>query len=358
VATEPGNLRSRVGRWLRVLVLVSAFAYPCVLLAVCLAFRFIGEHWWVTAAALYLPRLVFAAPLPVLVALLLLLRARRHLWTQLVAGLVLLLPLLGLVLPWPRSQPAQTLKLLSFNVNSRFAGDRQILEQILAAAPDVVLMQEVGWGTEKLLADLRVRYPHTELSTQFIIASRFPILSSDDPARLRYGGQDRSPRFMRHVLATPFGKVAIYNVHPLSPRGVLNVHRFRELLHVLRTGAMLGGDPASDVRGNTELRALQIQTIAASAASEKMPVLIAGDLNLPGLSALFGEHLASYRDGFRDASWGFGYTFPVRWPLMRLDHILASSSLRFSSFQTGCRGVSDHLCVIADVGPSEGGSLE
>jgi endonuclease/exonuclease/phosphatase family metal-dependent hydrolase len=34
---------------------------------------------------------------------------------------------------------------------------------------------------------------------------------------------------------------------------------------------------------------------------------------------------------------------------MRIDRILASPGLRFTNFDVGCRGASDHLCVVADL---------
>ena len=49
---------------LRLLAIIGAVAYPLALVAVILAFRYVGERWWVTLAAMYLPRLGFALPLP------------------------------------------------------------------------------------------------------------------------------------------------------------------------------------------------------------------------------------------------------------------------------------------------------
>jgi endonuclease/exonuclease/phosphatase family metal-dependent hydrolase len=81
-----------------------------------------------------------------------------------------------------------------------------------------------------------------------------------------------------------------------------------------------------------------------------MPVIIAGDFNLPGLSPALGA-LARYQDGFRAAGWGFGYTYAVgrrRW--LRLDRIYASSALRFVHFEVGRHTTaSDHHCVVADL---------
>jgi endonuclease/exonuclease/phosphatase (EEP) superfamily protein YafD len=258
---------------------------------------------------------------------------------------------MGLVLPWPafKRPEAQSLRLLSFNVDSGFFGAAAIAAQIAAANPDVVLIQEGQFGGGELAETLRASYPHVDASTQFTVASRFPIVAATDPERLPYFGRQRSPRFMRYVIETSLGAIAFYSLHPISPRGALHIHRFHDVLHQLRTGAFLSGDPEADVVGNAGLRELQIATAADLASREHVPVILAGDTNLPGLSAIFRKNLARYADAFRAASWGFGYTFPTKQPFLRLDRILAGPELRFTSFHLGCAGVSDHLCVMADI---------
>jgi endonuclease/exonuclease/phosphatase family metal-dependent hydrolase len=79
-------------------------------------------------------------------------------------------------------------------------------------------------------------------------------------------------------------------------------------------------------------------------------VIIGGDTNLPDLSPAL-SYLAKFRDGFREAGAGFGYTFPVgRTAWMRLDRLFASPELRFVHFEVGTHAwASDHHCVVADV---------
>jgi endonuclease/exonuclease/phosphatase family metal-dependent hydrolase len=239
--------------------------------------------------------------------------------------------------------------LLTFNVNSGFFGVPGIVKQITACLPDVVLIQEGQFGGGELVQRLREFYPYVHASTQFAIASRFQIREATDPERLKYYGRDRSPRFMRYLLETPLGPIALFSVHPISPRGALHVHRFRDALHLFRTGALFAGDPEKDLGSNTGLRKLQIAAVAELAASEKVPVLIAGDTNLPNLSVTLRTNLGRYDDAFRTAGSGFGYTFPAKHPFLRLDRVLAGPELHFTSFRLGCVGVSDHLCVVTEI---------
>jgi endonuclease/exonuclease/phosphatase family metal-dependent hydrolase len=148
---------------------------------------------------------------------------------------------------------------------------------------------------------------------------------------------------------SPLGKLAVYSIHPISPRGALGVHRFRDFIHVARTGGLLRNGAEDSLVENAALRAEQVAAAAAMAQTEKLPVLLAGDTNLPGLSAALHRHLAGYRDAFRSGSWGFGYTFPQRHAFLRLDRILASPELELSAFEIGCAGASDHFCVASRV---------
>lgn len=328
---------------------VVAVAYLVSLLAVVVALAFVGERWWITTLALYVPRLGFALPLPFIVLLLLAFRLRRYLWTQLAALLVVLFPLMGFTLPSfaSKREGEPTLRVLSFNVNTGYSGPEAVAQKIDAYSPDVVVMQE-ALIPQPFVELMKARYPHVENAGQFVLASRYPVLSTHYVGHLPYYGRTRSPRFVQHRLQTPLGPVALYNVHPISPRGVLKVNRLRGAFHLLRTGQLLAGDPEFDVKHNTGLRTLQVETIAKLAAAERDPVLIAGDTNLPGLSRVL-KNFSAYEDGFSAAGRGFGYTFPSNRAWLRLDRMFASSALRFTSFQVGCEGVSDHLCVVAEL---------
>jgi vancomycin resistance protein VanJ len=345
---KPSTWGRRIKRGSLRLTVFCAYAYPALMLLAWGMFVFVGDDWWVVSAALYLPRLAFALPLPILLLALWLSGKKRLLWTQALAGYVTFVPLMGFVFPWPNSadEGRPTLKVMTFNADSAYAGTERLAQGIFALAPDIVVLQESPWGTSVTDA-LRARYPHTQGSTQFVIASRFPILESTDPDKLPYEGRQRSPRFMRYLVLTPFGPVALYSVHPVSPRGALGLHGFRGMFRRLRTGEVLLGDPEASVEGATGLRTIQIKTAANMAKNESNQVIFAGDLNLPGLSGPLRTDLGQLTDGFASASWGFGYTYPQKFPFLRLDRVLVSSGLKVTDFQVGCRGLSDHLCVMA-----------
>src|SRR5881394_1281803 len=172
-----------MNKWVPRTLAVMAMAYPLLLLLLIVLLRFVGEAWWVTDVGLYLPRLPLALPLPFLALALWLWGRRRLLVTQLVAAVLLLFPLMGLVLPWPARVRADSprVRVLSYNVNSAYGGLDRILEEVDRFGPDVVLLQELFSNGEAAAARLRDRYPVVQLSTQFLVATRFPILSATEP---------------------------------------------------------------------------------------------------------------------------------------------------------------------------------
>jgi len=338
-------------KWRKRAVTVVAVLYPLSLLAVVTVLRYIGERWWFTGVGLYLPRIVLALPLPFILVAIGLARLHTLFWTQVVAVLLLLLPLMGFVPPRliGRAHDVRVLRVLSYNINSGLGGIDRIVDEIDARSPDVVLLQEV-YSSEALVTLLGARYPTVRIADQFFLASRYPVSSSAESAKLDYGGRQRSPRYMQQILETPLGRLAVYNVHPISPREVFHAFHGNGFRRELLSGRLFSSAGIGVFKANSGLRALQVETFAEAASRETDPVIIAGDTNLPGLSYVFNRYLSGYQDGFSDAGSGFGYTFPTnRRPWMRIDRILASDQLRFVRFEVGNSIASDHLCVVADL---------
>ncbi len=335
-------------------LLALAVLYPIGLVLLALAFTLVGEHWWVTGVALYAPRLLFGLPLPVLAGLLLARRRLRwFLWTQAVAALVLVVTVMGFVFPWP-IWPASgpSMRVLAFNVDSGETGTHcdEIFAEIDRYAPDVALLVEATY-VDKLTPLLQARYPNVQMSTQFAIGSKYPILDLTLPPKVVADGVPHSPRFLRLVLDTPLGPVTFYLVHPISPRESLTRVRAAGKKGFL-FGRVFNSANAQAFYGNSDLREVQVQTFGALARDEQGPVVVAGDTNLPDLSLVLRRNLSNLDDGFEKAGWGFGYTFPTNKalaPWMRIDRILAGHGLRFVGFQVGRSKVSDHHCVVADL---------
>jgi vancomycin resistance protein VanJ len=317
------------------------------------ALRFIGERWWLTGVGLYFPRYVFALPLPLIVLAIAATRGTRHLlWTQALAGLVLFFPLMGAVLPLPAfaSRGMPVVRVLSFNVDGEMNGVDRVVSEIDRFSPDVVVLQEVGM-VETLGTALRARFSSVTISGQFLVATKYSVVSSFEPEKVTFDGGLHTPRFFQQVMDTPIGRIALYDLHPVSPReGIYALFEHGVKREVL-SGRLFTSPNSGLFVKNMGLRSAEVQGLAEALAGETNPVVIAGDTNLPGLSHVFNEYLSRYQDGFVRAGWGFGYTYPTNhgkaW--MRIDRILADEHFRFVQFQVGRSLVSDHFCVVADL---------
>jgi endonuclease/exonuclease/phosphatase (EEP) superfamily protein YafD len=333
---------------------LAACAYPLVLVAAVLLVRCFSDDWWLLEAALYLPRILLAIPMIALLPLLIALRLPRLLWTQLVASLVLLFPLMGLVLPSPyASASGPTLRLMSYNVHDCLSRAEVVDANIRRHSPDVVLLQEICSHSQPIIERLRSRYPLVRAEGQFLVASRFPLRDVLAGKRLKREDREYDVGSIRYVFDTPLGRITIYSLHPASPREALDALRGIDVRAALRAGNLLRGGLAESVaRENREVRELQLTAAATLAASDPNPVVLSGDTNLPGLSPVLERQFSTYQDGFSSAGWGFGYTFPSQHPWLRLDRMFASRTLRFTSFLTGCGTESDHRCIVAELSPS------
>lgn len=316
------------------------------------ALRWIGERWWVTSIALYLPRIGFGLPLPVVTLLVVWRLPRRWLLSPLAAVLVLVFPLMGLRLPGaPSPTPgAFHLRLLTFNIATGRFGIDAVISELQASHADVILLQETSQDDYDLLRQALPGY-FNRVSGQFWVASRFPIEELVEPPKIPHAGKMRSPRFIHVLVRTPVGPVRIYSVHVISPRDALDEVHGEGLRYEITSGRLLRGVPAATVIDNSELREAQLQAIADGAHAPGPPAIVAGDTNLPTLSWALPHWFGDFRDGFSEAGAGFGYTFP-RTPhraWMRIDRILADRRIRFLSFQVLQSTASDHLAVCAEL---------
>src|SRR5262249_16600224 len=210
-----------------------------------------------------------------------------------------------------------------------------VADSVLRNAPDVVVMQELIADARPLVALLQAKYETIDVSGQFVLASRFPLRAKTVPPDVRYFGYLNTPHVVRYELQTPLGPPAVVVIHTISPRRAL-----RAVWHGRRSEWLADG--------NVQTRQFELEAAVELARQGRMPVVIAGDTNLPNSSPLLSR-LDGFHDGCASAGWGFGYTFPSRFAWLRLDRILASEELTFAGFDVDCGRASDHRCVVAEL---------
>ena len=354
----PPKLRP-VRRWLRLFAVALGVGYPLALLIAWLLLRLVGEDWWVSLVVLYAPPVGFLFPAPPVIAVVWAWAPRRILALQAVSLLLGVFPLMGFHVGSARhgdTTDASAIRLVSYNIGLGYRGVPGIVAQVKKLDPNLVLLQEADEG---VAADLTAAFTgwHTDFRGQFFVASRFPLANVYVPPRIHYaageGGASRAgdggAHFVTYTIATPLGLVDVFSVHTISPHEGLEDMRSQGFFHELLAGHILFGQGLDRLNFGTYRRARQVQGLAVAARASPRPVIIAGDTNLPGLSRIFRENLGGFDDAFAAVGRGFGYTYPSKFPWLRIDRILTNGKLRAVDFRVGDTLASDHLCVSATI---------
>jgi endonuclease/exonuclease/phosphatase family metal-dependent hydrolase len=319
----------------------------CILLRLLAGDRF----WWLAFLNNFTP--LYFAPLLILVPLLVLYRLRRLLKLSLTLCLVGALWFGPYFLPriaTPANGP--TLRVLTFNA---YGGNQQrdrVEAWLRQMNADVVLLQEIpesyASGGLAMLEDL---YPYrfTQTTAQRwwgnVTLSRFPLLETDTPDM----EDSDMPVRQRVVIDFQGQPVAIYNVHLVMP--VRKVPRLDSLAERLKNPFV-----TMALSYDSALRDSQIADLRVLLDKEPYPFLVAGDFNMSDQTEIYRTLAARMSDSFREAGWGFGWSWPVASevelpafvsPLIRIDYIWHSSQWRAVTAAQGPELGSDHLPLYA-----------
>jgi len=218
------------------------------------------------------------------------------------------------------------LRLFSANVYAFNTTPGPISEEIRAAAPDLVFLQEAGSAflqrvdASGAVAALpyRVLVPRVDAFAG-VLASRWPLV---DTEVVELAGR---PVMLRATAMTENGPLRLYSVHTISPVGGDRQKWVDELHHVVDA-----------------LRA------------EPGPVLVAGDFNATWGNKGFRKLLDL---GLTDAAAARGRPFQMTWPrnrrvvppVIRIDHVLTTAGLTVTAIRTGKGSGSDHRPLVADL---------
>ena len=241
-------------------------------------------------------------------------------------------PLAGLLTRYPyhKPQPA-VLSVMTCNLLMVNPDVTPLLNEMLTYKPHVLLLQEyTPRAHEAAKAALAADYPYSSFVTRddsfgVAIYSRLPFVGEvDNRFPLGRAGVEQT----RAVIRVGNRDVAVYNVHLLPPRRL---------------------DYTIDSR-------LQFADLCKALSEEKLPYVVAGDLNLTETTP---QHRDLKRLGAADAhdsaGWAPGWTWPVNSifryvPGLRMDHVYVGNGLFVTRCETGEGYGSDHRPVIADVG--------
>ncbi|MFG1995562.1 endonuclease/exonuclease/phosphatase family protein [Actinoplanes sp. NPDC048988] len=191
---------------------------------------------------------------------------------------------------------------------------------LMAAEPDLIALEEVTFpAVTEYETTLAPAYPHHSVQGTVGLWSRYPLTEAA-PVDIRPAGFGPDwNRGLRAVAQTPQGPIAVYVAHLPSVRMDVS-----------------GLDSAPRDESATRLGSLL--------ESEPLPrVIVLGDLNSTvqdrGLAPVL-DHVTTSRD--------FAFSFPARFPIARIDQILARD-LRVTGLRTLPKTGSDHLPILARI---------
>lgn len=343
----PGITReslARVAAWLAWGSLGLSLVLPLLILGV-------SERWWLSAALVYLPRQPWLVP-PLLALVLTAFWNRRALAPALIALAGIAGPGMGISLgglsgglfaeSYPATSPG-AIRVVSANVQAFKPDFPSLVAEIGRLSPDVVVFQE-AFGDHRLVADLLAGW-YVVRDEEYLIASRWPVQKL---------GLCESATFDRNCALTarikhPGGDFLLANIHLATARFGLNE---------LSPGSILtGAGPAAltDYISRREAEALDARSWIEGLRGE-LPVLAAGDFNMPVDSHILEHTFGDLRNTFSEAGLGYGYTapnktrtWPTHTPWSRVDHVLVSDEWRIDRVGTGSSNGSDHKLVWADI---------
>jgi endonuclease/exonuclease/phosphatase family metal-dependent hydrolase len=225
--------------------------------------------------------------------------------------------------------PGQILRVATLNCAVFHFGNPA--PDLLAWQPDVVLLQDAfPHQAARIAATVLPQNSHLRFHRSNAILSRFEIIGE---ARLP------SHRALQVTLRLPNGQsLRVTNVHLGSAATDLRLHR---------------RDAWQTHRANRQLRRQELSTILHAFVSPVhqagLPLILGGDFNAHPTDPIHRQLRKTLIDCFADSGTGLGNTYHRRFPILRIDHLYTSPSLRPLRATTATTLHSDHRFVIADI---------
>ncbi len=303
-----------------------------------------GDCWWPATVILFAPRWVVALPLVVLLPLAGW-HSRYNLIPLLAGALIVFGPFMGFNLPFGKTEAVdgKTLRVLTCNIANGKCNLEALSTLIAESQTDIVALQECPRDMAAALK-LPSGWKHIQES-DLAVLSQFPLrrvslVSVTDPTHSWPRGCG-----LQVIVEAPDQSLVFSSVHLTSPRYGLQ--------HLLDRHTLVNLSRKELLIEETRRRWQSSRSVQQAVASQKLPVIVAGDFNMPTTSSIYRELWKGYSNAFSIAGLGYGWTeradvrgIPVR---VRIDHILAGNDLAVRVCAVGPDLGSDHLPLIADI---------
>jgi vancomycin resistance protein VanJ len=226
----------------------------------------------------------------------------------------------NLIVPGKGAGGDYDLRVLTHNVDAANPDPAATAQDLLSANADVMALEEITAADMKVYkAAFAAKYPYEVSRDTVALWSKYPVAQSES-VDVGFAWT----RALRAEVTTPQGKVAVYVAHLASVR--------------VGTSGF-----TSDQRNNT------IKALAQQITEEKLAgVVVMGDFNGTANDRSLAPLTAGLRSAQGAAGDGFGFTWPSKFPMARIDHILVRGVTPTKAWVLGPTG-SDHRPVVAEL---------
>lgn len=291
--------------------------------------------WWGTLLA-FLPRWPWVLPLLFLSSIAVLKGRWRALALQGVTCCIFLWPVMGFrhAGVWKDCPPQKriNLRILSANLQGDAVAAANLTKMIAELSPDFVALQECPHELPEELFDSSWS---VETQGQLCLASRYPIVRTEVLDRRDFGGWG-SVALIGEIVG-PDGLITIACLHLSTVRPGLEA----------MTNNKLGG--IRELEAVVEMRRKESEAVVAKLRHLRLPLIIAGDFNMPVDSVIYRSTWSNFSNAFSTAGFGLGFTKYTRWHGVRIDHILIDSDWEVICCKVGPNLGSDHLPLVAEL---------
>lgn len=316
----------------------ATYAYALVVLACLALIRWVGDDWWAVTALLFTPRWLFLAP-PSALALLAAWVKKPSLWlVQGATALVVAGPLMVLTVPMAQLRgprlAGERFRVLTYNLGDHPFDARGLTALLERERIDLVCFQEEP--REDPVLEAYFAHGWYRDRGKFV-ASRHPIVRELEPLPEAFLSEERyAAKLHGAFIRAPSGReLLLVSLHMPTLRPGLN--------------RLLAGN-ARGLQLHVEWWRHELDRVLTwLARAGDVPLVLAGDFNMPPDNSTMAALRTAYRFAFEEAGWGYGYTRPSRAPWFRIDHIATSPEWSVTRCRVGPDFGSDHLPLIAEL---------
>lgn len=255
------------------------------------------------------------------------------------------------------------LKIMTYNVGRFMLAQEQdalkgrhqcmdsVFRFIVEEQPDIVCLQEFYIDEGESVAKVIPKYLKGYAAEYYLYSTQYGLCGNLTLSRLKSVGKGK-------LTFDSSANLAIYSDYETDG------HRFRiynchfESYNISFTGLVRSlTNSQTDVFAQTgvkmkrsiTMRPRQVDKVLYDIENCPIESFVCGDFNDNPMSYTYYRMTRGRRDAFVDAGHGFGATYSLLWPMLRIDYLLYPDSYRAVSYDVPRIGLSDHYPAIAEI---------